>query len=152
MKRLTKQHYKKTDGYYMKCSEHCCKEDFSCEDCEKFDELVDRLAAIEDILGEEYDLDELREMVQAKREGRCVVLPCKVGDTVYRIGASICKWREIDRCDEYCDGWQYRDCWDGTRAVLDEKFNLCDVESVGKTVFLTREAAEAALKARGQDA
>ena len=57
MKRLTKQHYKKTDGYYMKCSEHCCKEDFSCEDCEKFDELVDRLAAIEDILGDEYDLD-----------------------------------------------------------------------------------------------
>lgn len=38
-------------------------------------EAVDRLAAIKDILGDEYDLDELREMVQAKREGRCVVLP-----------------------------------------------------------------------------
>ena len=75
MKRLTEQHYKKTDGYYMKCSEHCCKEDFSCEDCEKFDELVDRLAAIEDILGDEYDLDRLRELAQADREGRCVVLP-----------------------------------------------------------------------------
>ena len=36
---------------------------------------IHRLAAIEDILGDEYDLDELREMVQAKREGRCVVLP-----------------------------------------------------------------------------
>ena len=34
-----------------------------------------RLCDIEDILGDEYDLDELREMVQAKREGRCVVLP-----------------------------------------------------------------------------
>ena len=34
-------------------------------------QTVDRLAAIEDILGDEYDLDELREMVQAKREGRC---------------------------------------------------------------------------------
>ena len=32
---------------------------------------IHRLAAIEDILGDEYDLDELREMVQAKREGRC---------------------------------------------------------------------------------
>ena len=64
MERLTEQHYKKTDGYYMKCSEHCCKEDFSCEDCEKFDELVDRLAAIEDILGDEYDLDRLRELVE----------------------------------------------------------------------------------------
>ena len=35
---------------------------------------IHRLVTIEDILGEEYDLDELKEMVQAKREGRCVVL------------------------------------------------------------------------------
>lgn len=88
----------------------------------------------------------LRELAQAEKEGRLVVLPCKVGDTVYRVGASICKWREIDHCDEYCDGWQYRDCWEGTRAVLEEKFSLCDLESIGKTVFLTREAAEAALE------
>lgn len=33
-----------------------------------------RLCDIEDILGDEYDLDELKEVVQAKREGRCVVL------------------------------------------------------------------------------
>ena len=45
---------------------------------------IRRLAAIEDILGEEYDLDRLRELVQADREGRCVVLPCKVGETVYQ--------------------------------------------------------------------
>ena len=38
-------------------------------------QAIDRLATIEDILGDEYDLDELREMVQAKRDGRCVVLP-----------------------------------------------------------------------------
>ena len=36
---------------------------------------VHRLAAIEDILGDEYDLDRLRELAQADREGRCVVLP-----------------------------------------------------------------------------
>lgn len=36
---------------------------------------IHRLAAIEDILGDEYDLDRLRELVQADREGRCVVLP-----------------------------------------------------------------------------
>ena len=36
---------------------------------------IHRLVTIEDILGDEYDLYELREMVQAKREGRCVVLP-----------------------------------------------------------------------------
>lgn len=34
-----------------------------------------RLASIEDILGDEYDLDRIRELTQADREGRCVVLP-----------------------------------------------------------------------------
>lgn len=38
-------------------------------------QTVDRLAAIEDILGDEYDLDRLRELAEADREGRCVVLP-----------------------------------------------------------------------------
>lgn len=37
--------------------------------------LYQRLTAIEDILGDEYDLDRLRELVQADREGRCVVTP-----------------------------------------------------------------------------
>lgn len=38
-------------------------------------QAIDHLAAIEDILGAEYDLDRLRELAQADREGRCVVLP-----------------------------------------------------------------------------
>ena len=36
-------------------------------------EVIDRLAAIEDILGDKYDLERLRELAQADREGRCVV-------------------------------------------------------------------------------
>lgn len=69
---------------------------------------IERLALIEDILGDNYDLSRLRELVQADREGRyivmkyaeregverlkhladadrenrCVVLSCRVGDTV----------------------------------------------------------------------
>ena len=35
---------------------------------------IHRLVTIEDILGDEYDLDRLRELVQADRENRCVVL------------------------------------------------------------------------------
>lgn len=34
-----------------------------------------RLQRIEDILGEDYDLDRLREIVKADRDGLCVVLP-----------------------------------------------------------------------------
>lgn len=37
--------------------------------------VIDRLADIEDILGEEYDLDRLRELVEADRDGRCKILP-----------------------------------------------------------------------------
>ena len=37
-------------------------------------DLYCRLAAIEDILGDEYELDRLRELVEADREGRCVVM------------------------------------------------------------------------------
>ena len=52
----------------MKCSEHCCKEDFSCEDCKEFEKLVDRLGTIENILGDDYDIDRLRELAQADKE------------------------------------------------------------------------------------
>lgn len=34
-----------------------------------------RLNAIENILGDNYDLDHLRELVQADRDGRCVIYP-----------------------------------------------------------------------------
>lgn len=37
-------------------------------------DLYYRLSQIEDILGDEYDLDRLRELAEADREGRCVVL------------------------------------------------------------------------------
>lgn len=46
--------------------------------------IVDRLAAIEDILGDEYDLDRLRELVEADREQRCFVFRFGFGSTVYR--------------------------------------------------------------------
>lgn len=42
-----------------------------------------RLAAIEDILGDTYDLDRLRELVEADRDGRCVVLPFRPPKMVY---------------------------------------------------------------------
>ena len=38
------------------------------------EKVYNRLKKIEDILGDEYDLDELKEMVQAKREGRVRII------------------------------------------------------------------------------
>lgn len=105
-----------------------------------------RLCDIEDILGDEYDLAHLRELIQADREEKCLILPCKVGDTVYKFDASICKYRDKDKCDEYCDGFQYRDCWEGSQIVAATNFELKMLWSFGKTVFPTREEAEAALE------
>ena len=106
---------------------------------------VDRLASIEDILGDEYDLDELREMAQAKREGRCVVLPCKIDDDVYinlfgrTLGATVISISELASTPTYKAMYGIRLCY------------IFKADDVGRTVFLTREAAEEALKAREQE-
>lgn len=51
------------------------------------EKVYNRLKKIEDILGDEYGLDELKEVVQAKQEGRCVVLPCKIFDKIWNVAA-----------------------------------------------------------------
>lgn len=95
------------------------------------------------IFGEDYGIDRLKELVEADREGRCVVLPCKVGDKVYCIQSYFndakmrsekkVKCRIVDFMQSFpdlfeCCGMIYR------------------FEDIGKTVFLTQEEAEAALE------
>lgn len=65
MERLTEKHRKKADGVYMKCSEECHKD--ICEGCNKLETIVQRLGAIENILGDEYNLEHLRELLEADR-------------------------------------------------------------------------------------
>lgn len=48
-------------------------------------EMRGRLKDIEDILGDEYDLDRLRELEQADKEGRYVVLKFAPGSKAYRV-------------------------------------------------------------------
>ena len=58
----------------LECREVCERQgDDGCKTC-PIAKAFDRLAAIEDILGDEYELDRLRELAQADRDGRCVVL------------------------------------------------------------------------------
>lgn len=125
-----------------------------------------RLNAIEDILGDDYDLDRLRELVtaynegryiimkdaeregvsrlvelaEADRGGRVVVLPCKVDDDVYinLLGRTIpltvisISWLTETPTFKAMNGVTM--------------YYIFKSEDVGKTVFLTREAAEEALK------
>ena len=147
MERLTERHYKKTERYYMKCSEYCEKEETMCLECERSNEIVDRLGAIEDILGDEYDLDRLRELIQADNEGRCVVLPCHIGDPVYMgTGRNKITGYEEDICDGFYVGR------DGVLQVKAQNYtgNHGTYGVIGRTAELTREAAEAALR-REQD-
>lgn len=69
--------------------------------------------------------ERLRELAEADKEGRLVVLPCKVGDTVYTLTRT----------------------FDGADVVAEAELWWTDIPQLGKTVFLTREEAEKALEA-----
>ena len=91
--------------------------------------------AVDDIYDEgKVDYDRLHELAQADREGRCVVLPCKIGDTVYSI-----------RHERVPDD-DYRMSFHTEMRIVSQKFGLIHADCIGKSVFLTREAAEAALR------
>ena len=68
MKRLTKK-IKKHSTFYD--CDITCNQCFN--GCKVTQMVLDRLAAIEDILGDRYKLDRLRELVEADRVGHCVV-------------------------------------------------------------------------------
>lgn len=98
-----------------------------------------------DLMAQYRDLgpiDHLRELAQAEKDGRLAVLPCKVGDTVYVT---------------YGEG--YRACvvdcvyiLANNRVQVRMRHSCTETlwlsDAFGKTVFLTREEAEAALKKR----
>lgn len=64
------------------------------------EKIAIRLADIEDILGDDYDLDRLRELVQSDRDGRCVVLLSN--DDVYTIRGDIVNGIIKANCRDAC--------------------------------------------------
>ena len=174
MERLTEKHYLAED-HYMKCSEDC-NVDMGCVDCPAFDKLIERLAAYEDTgiepeavekvklaLAAKHlvDLETLNntpisrlvELAEADKDGRVVVLPCKVGDVMYKL------FREYTECTSYqvrkdnycCEGCMVPcDSREVTVIRAIQPNSLTEVvryiEDIGKTVFLSREEAEKALQ------
>lgn len=86
--------------------------------------------------------ERLRKLAEADKDGRVVVLPCKVGDVVYgfhgekTILPMVAKWIETNT-DGWCIAVQY--------APMTPRFY--QFSDFGKTVFLTREEAKKALEA-----
>lgn len=123
-----------------------------------YESIYHRLAAIEDILGDEYDLDRFRELKQADDEGRCVVPPCKVGQ---KVKVDVRTWGNV---------WNYKTVENGKFLIGEivaitktKKQTLVKIRvehnvswkrptkrytasAIGKTVFLTCEEAEGALR------
>ncbi len=105
-----------------------------------------RLADLENLCSYTH----LRELAEADKDGRLVVLPCKAGDTVYEVTSrkTISEYRvKAIRTELFCTFIE----WDITAGFVDKSIFGVPVNEIGKTVFLTREGAEKALEAMEDD-
>lgn len=129
------------------------------EDCEFNVEICERLAAYEDTgltpgevksMQEEHfsglemaklhsALMELKKYQEADKDGRLVVLPCKVGDTLFRVFAGEILEHKVSNMRYLA----IQGRWD----IDTIPFCSYVESSIGKTIFLTREEAEKALEA-----
>lgn len=105
--------------------------------------------AIAEELGQKY-ADRADELLRAEAEGHLLVLPCKVGKTVYAI-----KGRDVFEAfvvsfhwHEWQDGFEMGLLFDHRKTNGVYNYPIGDW---GKTVFSTREEAEAKLKECGNE-
>lgn len=102
--------------------------------------------------------DRLTEICQAERDGRLVILPCKVGDAVYVISNEPCPYncKHQYRNDGQFNIWHKennnncKQCeYIDKKYIWEREFYLDDLARVDKTVFFTREEAEQVLSKGG---
>ena len=89
--------------------------------------------------------EKLEEYEDLEEQGKLLKLPCAVGDTVYRIN----KGKKEPIIPMLVIGIAIRNENElviQTKDIADDNHNLYSKNSIGKTVFLTKEAAEAAVK------
>ena len=84
-------------------------------------------------------LNRIRDLAEADRDGRLVVRPCKVGDTLFRVFAGEILEHKV-RNMRYL---AIQGRWD----IDTTPFCSYVESSIGKTIFLTHEEAEKALEA-----
>ncbi len=96
------------------------------------------------IVGECGGIDRLRELAEADKDGRVVVLPCKPGDGL---------WTFCSHPVEQVYSFTVTDIstLNGRTILNTSRCGVIDARDVGKTVFLTREEAENALGAMKDD-
>ena len=106
---------------------------------DKADEIALKLMQLAD-LESICSYTRLRELAEADRAGRLVVLPCKVGDTLFRVFAGEILEHKVGNMRYLA----IQGRWDI------DTYPFCPYveSSIGKTIFLTREKAEKALEAK----
>lgn len=98
---------------------------------ENFYKMYGEFCLLESALKSYGSHKRMKELATADKDGRVVVLPCKVGDTVYAADAAPVIPLRVKAIAFYLKG---KDGGDYER-----------ISNIGKTVFLTREEAEKAL-------
>ena len=84
--------------------------------------------------------ERIRELLKADKDGRLVVLPCKVGDTAYWVHSTVITECRVHRIQMNRNGLYI--CLKSIKSHGAFRVDLC----LGKNVFLTREEAEKALE------
>lgn len=104
--------------------------------------IIERL---DKLLAQTDDDVRLRELAEADKDGRVVVLPCKVGQRVF---ALLDTDKHISECEVKQIGLGNEIGFVGIEPIgaRGREYGV-SIKGFGKTVFLTREEAEAALEA-----
>nr|DAU52880.1 MAG TPA: hypothetical protein [Caudoviricetes sp.] len=116
---------------------------------ENFYKMYGEFCLLESALKNYGSHDRMKELSEADKEGRVVVLPCKVGDTVFA---------RLDNKSKYVCECKVKQIVVGnigfvTFAPIDASEREYDVSlrGFGKTVFLSREEAERAMEGQKND-
>lgn len=92
------------------------------------------------------DVDRMKELAEADKDGRLVVLPCKVGDRLYEVtGRKTISVYKVKAIRVELFGLFIE--WDIVEGFVWQSLSGINAGEIGKTVFLTREEAEKALEA-----
>ncbi len=111
---------------------------------DKADEIALKLMRLAD-LESLCSYDRLRELAEADKDERVVVLPCKVGDRLYEVtGRKTISVYKVKAIRVELFGLFIE--WDIVEGFVWQSLSGINAGEIGKTVFLTREEAEKALE------
>ena len=95
------------------------------------------------------DIAELYDYRKAEEQGLLLRLPCKLGDTVYRIWSCGKHGKSVAEFEVVRIIIDWRGIWFSILNTNSKFCRECEISDFGKTVFATKEEAESALAEKG---